>query len=88
MPSDQNDMLSPPPQPQGVKPVEPNSQLSLKKISGASLIQAGNLRLYLKAHSGEKPKNTDVTPFKADDLDNHLKIPPQHIQEKNLKGTF
>ena len=56
-----------------------------------AFIQAGNLRPHLKAHSGEKPNKCnrcDFTPIKADNLRNHLKIPPQHIQKRNLKDTF
>ena len=52
-------------------------------------IQAGNLRSHLKAHSDNKPKkyNCDFSPIKADDLRNHFKIPPRHIQDRNLKDT-
>ena len=56
-----------------------------------AFFQWGNLRPHLKAHSGEKPNKCnryDFTPIKADDLRNNLKIPPRHIQERNLKDTF
>ena len=54
-----------------------------------AFIQAGNLRPIECSQWRESKKCNwcDLTPIKADDLSNHLKIPPRHVQGRNHKDT-
>ena len=51
-----------------------------------AFIQAGSLRPF-ECSQWKEAKKCNFTPIKADDLGNHLKIPPQHIQDISLKDT-